>query len=86
MRRSSSDSQDTSSGWSASSQSRLMPISTTGSPSTMNSHCHPAMPATPSMPSNQPDTGPPMTDDTGIATMNHAIIRVRYCAGNQVPR
>ena len=35
--------------------------------------------------SSQPDTGPPMTDDTGIATMNHAIMRVRYCAGKPGP-
>jgi ACS family tartrate transporter-like MFS transporter len=26
------------------------------------------------------------TDDTGTATMNHAIMRVRYSAGNQLPR
>ena len=47
----------------------------------MNSHCHPASPTTPSIASSKPETGPPMTDDIGIATMNHAIIRVRYSAG-----
>ena len=31
------------------------------------------MPAMPFIPSNQPDIGPPMTDDTGIATMNRTL-------------
>ena len=35
---------------------------------------------------SKPETGPATTDDIGTATMNHAIIRVRYSEGNQVPR
>ena len=33
--------------------------------------------------SNAPDSAPPTTDEIGIATMNQAITRVRYSAGNQ---
>ncbi len=57
-----------------------------GSPSRMNSHFHPAMPNMPFICSSAPDNAPPTTDEMGMATMNHAIARVRYCAGNQWPR
>ena len=40
----------------------------------------------PSICSSDPDSAPPMTDEIGIATMNHAMTRVRYSAGNQWPR
>ena len=33
------------------------------------------------MRSSSPDSGPPITDEIGIATMNHAMMRVRYSRG-----
>ena len=50
----------------------------------MKSHCHPASPSQPSIVSSSPDSGPPMTDEIGIATMNQAMMRVRYSRGNHV--
>ena len=52
----------------------------------MNSHCQPASPAVPSIASSTDDSGAPITVDSGMATMNHAMMRVRYSDGNQVER
>ena len=52
----------------------------------MNSHCQPESPSAPSSPSSNPETGPPITAEIGIATMNQAMILVRYSAGNHVAR
>jgi len=47
-------------------------MTTTGSPSTRNSHFQPDRPQVPSIFRRRPDTGPATTDDIGTATMNHA--------------
>src|ERR1700675_2493602 len=52
----------------------------------MNSHCHPARPQIPSICKSAPQIGPPISDDRGIPTRNHASIRVRNWIGNQAAR
>ena len=55
---------------------------TAGSPSTRNSHCHPASRATPSNESSAPEIGPPTMPATKLAVMNAAIARARSRSGN----
>src|SRR6185503_21386933 len=60
---------------------------TVGNPSKRNSHCqgfNPQIPLVVSM--IQFESGPPNARDTGIATMNAAVMRARQAAGNQVER
>ena len=56
-------------GRSASSHSRLRPTKTTGRPSRRNSHCHPARPPMPSMPSSQ--SGDRAADDRRHRDRHH---------------
>ena len=60
-----------------------MPSSTEGMPSMMNSHCQPLSPMAPSSPSKSPETGAPMTEETGTAMAKAARKRARYSAGYQ---
>ncbi len=60
---------------------------TAGSPSTMNSHCHPARPVTPFIvTSTALDTGAPTRLAAGMPTMNRLIIRARCARGNHCTR
>ena len=60
-----------------------MPSSTEGMPSMMNSHCQPFRPIAPSSPSSRPETGAPITVETGTAMAKAARKRARYSAGYQ---
>ncbi len=75
-----------SSGRSVNTRSTPSPTRVTGNPSRMNSHFQPARPRMPFICRSAPDSAPPTTEEMGIATMNHAMTRVRYSAGNQWPR
>ena len=57
-----------------------------GMASTRNIHFHPDRPRTPFRPSRLPESGPPITDDIGMATRNQARMRARNSDGNQPAR
>ncbi len=50
---------------------------TAGTASMMNSHCQPAKPSNPSIPSSAPEIGAPITVEIGIATMKDATMAPR---------
>src|SRR5208337_1418071 len=61
-----------------------MPMTTDGSPSNKNNHCHPAQPKLPASDCIiHPEAGPPMTPETGFAAMSKATILPRQYEGYQ---
>ena len=69
---SSAVSQRACSGPSGSKASTTRPSTTAGSPSMMNSHCHPARPKRPWVSRIQADKGAPSALEMGTAAMNSA--------------
>lgn len=55
----------------------IHPKISAGTLSRTKSHCQPAMPRYPSMPRISSDTGPPTTEETGIARKNVLTARTR---------
>ena len=70
-------SQVASAGRSVSQKYREQPTITVGMASTMNSHCQPAMPHTPSSFSSRPPSGAPSAVESGTAAMNTPTARAR---------
>src|SRR6267154_559975 len=64
----------------------VRPSAQAGSPSHRSSQRQPARPPTPFILSSAADTGPLMTDDIGLATLNQAKTRARTSTGNHVDR
>ena len=60
-----------------------IPSRTMGRPSATNNQCQPRYPRTPSSDSSHAENWEPKNPETGIATMNQAIIRARYAPGIQ---
>src|SRR6266404_2557421 len=74
-------------GWSGRNSKIVTDSKTVGNPSKRNSHCQgfrPHMAAVACI--IQFDTGPPNARETGIATMNAAVMRARHAAGNHLVR
>src|SRR5260370_5292487 len=76
-------SQEACSGWSVKLKRHPIPSRTMGSPSATNNQCQPRYPKTPSRDNSQADSWEPSNPETGIATMNQAIIRARKAPGIQ---